>query len=321
MNVIPASTARPARPRTSLRVFAWLSFLAEVTIIATGGAVRLTGSGLGCPTWPTCTPESLMPTAEMGIHGAIEFGNRLMSGVVGILALIVLILVWRIRRERRDLFILAVAVVGGVLAQAFVGGITVWTGLNPFIVGFHYVSSLVLVCVTATFLVRLGTVPGLRVWAVPRWIAILTHATSGILAVTVLAGVLTTASGPHSGDADAGRTGFDAELLQHVHAWPGYILLGLTIALLVGGIRARFHATGWIVVLLVLEVVQVVVGVIQSRTGLPPLLVGVHMVLAALMAAVMTVIVLQLKRPASKTNEDRSADARSGDDARPEHVS
>src|SRR5690606_28352167 len=74
----------PTRIDRRIRVFAWLSFLAEVTIIGTGGAVRLTGSGLGCPTWPTCTPDSLVPTPEMGIHGLIEFGNRTMTGVVGI---------------------------------------------------------------------------------------------------------------------------------------------------------------------------------------------------------------------------------------------
>ena len=90
-----------------IKIFAWLSFLAEVIIVGTGGAVRLTGSGLGCPTWPTCTADSLIPTAEMGIHGAIEFGNRMMSGAVGTLAPLVFVLLWRLRRERRDLFTLA----------------------------------------------------------------------------------------------------------------------------------------------------------------------------------------------------------------------
>ena len=212
----------------TLRIFAWASFIAQVAIIATGGAVRLTGSGLGCPTWPTCTPDSLVPTDELTYHSLIEFGNRLMTGVVGIVALIVFLLVWRIRRQRRDLFVLSFIVGVGIVAQAIVGGITVWTGLNPFIVGFHYVSSLALVCVTAAFIARMDQPTGPRERAVPGWYAGLTHATSAVLALTIVFGVLTTGSGPHSGDAEAGRTGFDSELLEHVHAWPGYALLALT---------------------------------------------------------------------------------------------
>src|SRR5690606_2207975 len=200
-------SVRRAAPGTSavidarIRVAAWVSFICEVAIIGTGGAVRLTGSGLGCPTWPTCTPDSLIPTPEMGIHGAIEFGNRMMTSVVGIAALIVFLLVWRLRRERKDLFTLSVVVLGGVLAQAVVGGITVWTGLNPFVVGFHYVASLLLVCVTAAFLVLMRSPAGVRERRVPAWHAALAHATSAVVAVTIAVGVLTTASGPHSGDS------------------------------------------------------------------------------------------------------------------------
>ncbi|QAY74997.1 heme A synthase [Agromyces protaetiae] len=282
-----------------MRVAAWLNFLAQTTIIATGGAVRLTGSGLGCPTWPTCTPESLIPTEELSYHSLIEFGNRMMTGVVGIVALVVfiLVLVAKLQRTRRDLFTLSLIVGLGIVAQAIVGGVTVWTGLNPFIVGFHYVSSLLLVCVTAAFLVRMDAVPGPRERAVPAWFAALTHATSFVLAVTVLFGVLTTASGPHSGDAAAGRTGFDAVLLQHIHAWPGYVLLALTLALVIGAWTNRLPIRTWVTTLLAVELVQIAVGLYQARNGLPPLAVGIHMVLAALSAATMTVVILRLKRP------------------------
>ena len=281
----------------TLRIFAWASFIAQVAIIATGGAVRLTGSGLGCPTWPTCTPDSLVPTDELSYHSLIEFGNRLMTGVVGIVALVVFLLVWRIRRQRRDLFILSFIVGVGIVAQAIVGGITVWTGLNPFIVGFHYVSSLALVCVTAAFLARMDQPAGPRERAVPGWYAGLTHATSAVLALTIVFGVLTTGSGPHSGDAEAGRTGFDSELLEHVHAWPGYALLALTVVLVVAAWRLRLPTLGWTLALLAIELVQVAVGLYQARNGLPVLAVGVHMVLAALTAATMTLVVLKLKRP------------------------
>jgi heme a synthase len=293
----------------TLRIFAWASFIAQVTIIATGGAVRLTGSGLGCPTWPTCTPDSLVPTDELTYHSLIEFGNRLMTGVVGILALVVFILVWRIRRERRDLFVLAFIIGAGVVAQAIVGGITVWTGLNPFIVGFHYVSSLLLVCVAAAFLARMDATPGARELAVPRWYAGLTHATTAVLALTIVFGILTTGAGPHSGDTAAGRSGFDVELLQHVHAWPGYALLALTVVLLIGAWRLHLPTLRWVAVLLAVEVVQIAVGLYQARNGLPPLAVGVHMVLAALTAAAMTVVVLRLKRPVAAASTAHEAPA------------
>jgi cytochrome c oxidase assembly protein subunit 15 len=280
-----------------IRVAAWVSFICEVAIIGTGGAVRLTGSGLGCPTWPTCTADSLIPTAEMGIHGAIEFGNRMMTSVVGIAALVVLLLVWRLRKERKDLFTLAVVVIGGVLAQAIVGGITVWTGLNPFIVGFHYFASLALVCVTAAFLVQMRRPAGPRVRRVPAWFAGLTHATSAAAAVTIAVGVLTTASGPHSGDSTAGRSGFNVEMLEHLHAWPAYLTFALTLALVATARRAGAQV-GWVATLLVVELAQIALGLYQARNGLPELAVGAHMVLAALLAATMTVVILSLKAPA-----------------------
>jgi len=282
-----------------VRVFAWLSFVAEVLIIATGGAVRLTGSGLGCPTWPTCTADSLVNTPEMGIHGVIEFGNRTLTGLVGILAVIVVVLVWRMRAERRDLFVLSLIVVGGVVAQAVVGGITVLTGLNPFIVGFHYVASLALVCVCAAFLVRMRAVPGPRTLAVPRWYAVTAHATTLALALTIFFGVLTTGAGPHSGDADAGRNGFNAEVLEHVHAWPGYVLFALVLLLTIVAWSRRLPTRAWITVLMGVVLVQIGVGLYQARNGLPELAVGVHMVLAALAAATLTVVLLRLKTPAA----------------------
>ncbi|MDL9979896.1 COX15/CtaA family protein [Microbacterium sp. ASV49] len=285
-----------------VRVFGWLSFLAEVIIVGTGGAVRLTDSGLGCA-WPLCTPDSLAPTPAMGIHSFIEFGNRMMSGVVGILALVVLILVWRMRRTRRDLWWLALTVVLGVLLQAIVGGITVRTDLNAGIVAFHYVASVVLVCVTAAFLVRMHTVPGPRRLAVPRWFAILTHITTFVLALALVFGVLTTASGPHSGDADVIRHGFDATLMAHIHSFPGYALFGLTLILFLTAWVKRLRVQRWLTVLVCLEVVQIGVGVLQARTELPPLLVGIHMILAALTAAAMTAVVLNLKEPMPADSE------------------
>lgn len=285
-----------------VRVAAWLSFLAEVLIIGTGGAVRLTGSGLGCPTWPTCTAESLVNTPEMGIHGVIEFGNRTLTGLVGILAIIVLVFVLKMRRERRDLFVLSLVVLLGIIAQALVGGITVLTGLNPFIVGFHYVASVILVAVCAAFLVLMRAPGGPRVRVVTRVHAIWAHATTAVLAVTIFFGILTTGAGPHSGDADAGRNGFNAEILEHIHAWPSYALFAMTLVLLGFAYRRRRdipRVVAWTQAVLGVEVLQIAVGLFQARNGLPPLAVGIHMVLASLLAAAMTALVLNLKQPVS----------------------
>ena len=291
----------PSAIDARIRVVAWLSLVSEIVIVGTGGAVRLTGSGLGCPTWPNCVVGSLVPTDEMGLHGVIEFANRLMTGLIGIIAIAAVVLLWRLRRERKDLFVLAVILVGGVLAQALVGGVTVWTGLNPFIVGFHFTVSLIMVCLATVLLHRVYLAPGPRTLIVPVGFAGLAHATSFVVALTVMMGVLTTASGPHSGDAAAGRTGFNAELLEHLHAWPGYATLVLTIVLLVASVRTRLPIRSFVVTLLVIELAQIVVGLLQANLGLPPVLVGLHMVLACVLAAAMTAVVLNLKAPAGVT--------------------
>lgn len=280
-----------------LRIFAWASFVLNVLIIATGGAVRLTDSGLGCSDWPVCVPGSLTPTPELGIHGFIEFANRTISGPLLIAAIGVLVLVWRHRRTRRDLFVLAVLVLALVIVQALVGGFVVWHELAAALVGFHYTVSVVIVCLAAAFLTRMYEPAGARELAVPKRFMILTHVTSLVLAVTVVVGVFTTASGPHSGDEDVIRTGVDASLLAHVHAWPGYALSTLLVVLTAWAAARRLRPFHWLVATLVVVVVQVGVGLYQARSGLPPVAVGVHMVLASLVAASYTVVILRLKRP------------------------
>ena len=298
-NSAPAETTGPGISRL-LQVFAWVSFVLNTLIIATGGAVRLTGSGLGCTDWPLCTPGNLVPTPEQSYHALIEFGNRTISGPLLIAALVVVLLSWRIRTTRSDLFTLSLIVLGGVLLQALVGGFIVWFHLNANLVGFHYVVSLVLVCVTAAYLLRMREIPGPRERVVPLGFAILTHITTLFMAITIFVGVLTTGAGPHSGDENVVRDGFDATLLSHVHAWPGYVLVVLLLALVVWAAARRLRPLAWLITLTLVTGVQILVGVYQARNGLPPFAVGVHMVLAALNAAAMTVTVLRLKRPKAK---------------------
>lgn len=299
----PARTASrdiaSVAPSRLLRVSAWASFVLNVTIIATGGTVRLTGSGLGCTDWPVCTPGSLVPTPELGIHGIIEFTNRTISGPLLLVGILVLVLSWRIRAQGRDLFTVSVVVLGLVVLQALVGAFVVWLHLNANLVGFHYAVSLGIVCVTAGYLVRLYESPLPRELGVPLGYAILTHVTTLFMALTIFVGVLTTGAGPHSGDESIVRDGFDATLLSHIHAWPGYLTLALVLALVGWAAAKRLRPLRWSIALLIALLVQIAVGIFQARSGLPPLAVGVHMVLASLTAAAMTVTVLRLKRPSS----------------------
>jgi cytochrome c oxidase assembly protein subunit 15 len=288
----------PDRVDARVRVAAWISLVLEIAIVGTGGAVRLTDSGLGCE-WPLCTPDSLFPTAEQSYHSLIEFGNRGLSFFVGLAAVAVIVFVSQIRRQRRDLWTMAWIIFGGVLLQAAVGGILVIFDLHPNLVSFHYIVSLVLVGVSAAFVARMGQPSGSRELAVPRWLAIVTHITSLFLAITVFIGVLTTGAGPHSGDPEVTlRNGFDATLLEHVHSWPAYALFGLTLVLVIGAsVVGAKQFRGWALALLAVELVQIAVGLYQARNDLPPLAVGVHMVLAAISVAVMTAVVMHVKRP------------------------
>lgn len=286
----------PTHVDSRIRFFAIASLVAQIAIVGTGGAVRLTGSGLGCPTWPRCTAESFVATPEMGIHGVIEFGNRLLTFVLVIIALAMFALVLRIRKERRDLFVLSLVIGLGIPMQAVIGGISVLTNLNPYVVGLHFVLSVALVALATVLVYRVYDGRRGTVLIAPRWFVIVTHLTTLVVAVTILVGVVTTGSGPHAGDGGAARNGLDPEWLQHAHSWPAYATVVGTLVLLVGALRlqlprlARFSG-----ILLAIEAVQVAVGLLQARMGLPEILVGIHMVLACCLASAMTAVVLSLR--------------------------
>jgi cytochrome c oxidase assembly protein subunit 15 len=288
---LPTSVSR------RLIVLGWVYLAAQIFLVGTGGLVRLTSSGLGCPTWPKCTADSLINTPEMGIHGVIEFGNRVLGVLLGLLAVAAFVAVLRMRRSRPDLFRLTLFAGLGIPAQAVIGGISVLTQLNPYVVGLHFVISVGLVGLCTAFLYRLYTGSGPRELAVPRWFAVVTHVTTVVVAVTIAVGILTTGSGPHAGDVDAPRNGLDSEFLQHVHSWPAYLTLALTLVLVAGAFSLRLPVRRWTVLLLAVEGAQTAVGLIQANLGLPALLVGIHMVLACVLASVMTALVLNLKQP------------------------
>ena len=285
----------PAR----LRAYAWASLASQILIVVTGGLVRLTGSGLGCPTWPKCTDESFVSVPEMGIHGLIEFGNRLLTFVLVIIAGLTLIVIRRTSKSLRyGLTSPAVLLILGIVAQALLGGVTVLTGLNSWVVGAHFLVSGVLISVASVL-----------VWRVylPKHEPISYKAVLlawPILIVgwaTVIVGVVVTGAGPHAGDAATPRNGFDLETWQHYHSWPAYFMTALTLVALVFVWRslALNHLNNPAVkslgLLLVVAILQAVLGVIQSNTGVPALLAGVHMLGASLIISLLTFQLLALR--------------------------
>jgi heme a synthase len=288
---LPVTVTRP------IRVFAWISLVVQLVNVLSGAAVRLTGSGLGCPSFPECTPGSLVVTPEMGIHGLIEFGNRMVAVVLTLVCIITFVLVVRLRRSRPELFWLAFSIGLGIPAEAVIGGISVLTGLNPYVVGLHFVVSVVLIALTTALLYRVYDTAGpYRVLAATTlWR--LSLATAATTALTIVLGIVTTGAGPHAGDATAPRNGLDPAILDHVHSYPAYATLALSLVVLylawTGGAARTFR---FAVLLLGIELVQILVGIVQVRLALPSILVGVHMILACLMAIVVTALVLSLTR-------------------------
>ena len=296
MNWFPTTVDR------KVRIAAWTTFVVQILIVVTGGAVRLTASGLGCPTWPTCTEDSLVNTPEMGIHGIIEFGNRLLTFLLVIVAIVTFALVFRMRKNRRDFFWLTLLIGLGIPAQAVIGGISVLMQLNPYVVGLHFIVSIVMVALSTILVFRVYNGNAPRTWIVSPTTWSLPHIvwlTAAFQIATIILGILTTGSGPHAGDADAPRNGLDGGILQSLHSYPAYVAVGLTVLAIVMSARTQQLAErNALLMLLTVNVAQIVVGIIQSRTGLPPLLVGIHMLLACLVAAGTTNTLLNLRKPA-----------------------
>ena len=286
----PAADAVPAVGKT-VRGLAIASLAANIGIVVTGGAVRLTASGLGCPEWPLCTPDSLTTTPEMGIHGIIEFGNRTLTFVLAAVAFAMVFSIWRIRAERRDLFRLSIALLAGIPAQALLGGITVWTGLNPWIVGGHFIVSMILIVLAAVLVNRawlsrqqLSSVNGPLA---TRALRPLLGALGVLSALSVLLGVIVTGSGPHAGDHGAARNGLDPDLVTRLHVVPVYLLVfTLAVSLyLVYRHEADTRLRTSLLMLAAVVLLQAVIGYTQHFMHLPIVLVGLHMLGASLLTA------------------------------------
>ncbi|WP_373871893.1 COX15/CtaA family protein [Actinoplanes regularis] len=272
------------RPFTAvLRPLALASLVANVALIVTGAAVRLTDSGLGCPTWPRCTDESYTTTAAMGVHGVIEFGNRMLTFVLALLA-VACFLGALGRPRRRSLVRLSVAVGLGIPMQGVVGGITVLTNLNPWVVGLHFLLSIALITVAYAFWRRVDEGDAAPVPLVPGPLRALAGLTTLASLAVVAVGVVVTGSGPHSGDRGAKRNGLDPAGISQVHADLVFLLIGLSVALwfALRAVQAPPAAVRAALTLVVVELAQGLVGFVQYFTHLPVVLVACHMLGAGL---------------------------------------
>ncbi len=252
--------------------------VANAVIVVTGALVRLTGSGLGCPTWPRCTPTSYVNTAEYGVHGVIEFGNRSLTFALSLVVAACIASTLARRPRRPDLVWWSLSLLLGIVAQAVLGGLTVRTHLNPWLVSGHFLLSMALIAAAVTLHVRSGEPAGrTRVLVHPqmrRLLGLLVAVTAAVLTL----GTVVTGSGPHAGDRTARRTGLDPAMMSQLHADAVMLLIGLTVATLVAlrATGAPVRAQRASVVLLGVELAQGVVGYLQYFLHLPVALVAVH---------------------------------------------
>ncbi|HWM75865.1 MAG TPA: COX15/CtaA family protein [Nocardioides sp.] len=281
-----------------MRPLGWATLVANIGLVVTGGAVRLTGSGLGCPTWPRCTDESFTPHGALDLHEAIEFGNRMLTFVLTAIAVATFASAWM--TGRRDLRILALFLGLGIPAQAIVGGMTVLTDLNPWVVSFHLLCSLAIIGLAVLFLRRIDQ-PAPPLARGPA--VVLAWVTFAAAWVVLYVGTVVTGSGPHAGDAESPRNGLDPLQVSQLHADAVFLFVGLTIGLLlaVHAVGGTPEAKRAVAVLLGVELAQGTIGFVQYFTDLPEVLVGFHMLGAALISAVVTWALLAVRSPAGAT--------------------
>ncbi|MEJ8634252.1 COX15/CtaA family protein [Streptomyces sp. MS2.AVA.5] len=292
-------------PRT-LRRAALSAVVMSVVIIVTGGAVRLTGSGLGCDTWPKCTDDSLFATPEQGLHGAIEFGNRMLTYVLSAAVGWAIIAARSTKPRRRGLTRLGWAQFWIVASNAVLGGITVWAGLNPWTVAGHFLAANALLTVAVITWHRAGegdTAPRPRV---PRPVRRLSWAIVVTSALLIALGTSVTGSGKHAGDSsDVPRMPWDWVDAAHVHAIAAWVVCALALAmwLVLRVVDAPDDTRARARDLLLVLLAQGVIGYVQYFTQVPEALVAAHMLGSALMWIAVVRLALSLRERPQPTAE------------------
>ena len=277
----------------AMRRIALAGVIASAAIIATGGAVRMSQSGLGCTTWPKCTAASFVAAGASGdplIHRWVEFGNRVVTAAIFVIAIAVFIAAWRFRDargrgRRRDLVWLAAAQPGGIAVQAAVGGIVVLTKLSPFWVSLHYLATIPVLGAAVALQVRCTETGQPPRWLVQPLVRLVTAALVVVTAVMLIAGTLVTGTGPLAGAADVPRYRFlSLTAVTQLHADIGWVLGTVAVMLLLcvhlTDAPVRVVRLAWVVLALI--GLQGVLGYAQYFSGLPAGLVWVHVANSAL---------------------------------------
>jgi cytochrome c oxidase assembly protein subunit 15 len=269
MSATKALATRVLAPASGFLLFA------QAAIVVTGGAVRLTGSGLGCPTWPECTPGSYTPKpyqVEEQVKVWIEFGNRLLTFVLVLAAVVVVLSV--LAAGRKELRGLALGQILGIFGQGVLGGITVLTGLHPATVAAHFLLSIILIA-GATSLRAQRYAPSVKIQA-PALVKKIATAHILVTFLVLILGTVVTGSGPHAGDATAARFPFDLRTVAWLHADVVIALLGITFGLFVVH-EVSAHTKKRLKIFLAIALSQGLIGYVQWFTDLPEILVGLHL--------------------------------------------
>ena len=315
----PGGAGRAGRlPTVSPMAFERLclaSLVVVTLIVVTGAAVRLTGSGLGCADWPSCSTGHLTP--PLHFHALVEFGNRMVTVIVTVVVGVTFLAALRRRPYRRDLTWLAAGLIAGVLLQAVMGGIVVYTKLNAYLVMVHFVASMLLVVDAVVLLHRCSRRygPGTGRLLVPRPIRHLAWGVLALLSVVVTAGTAVTGAGPHAGSAQgqlaAKRIPVSLRDMAELHSSLALLLIGLCLSLAVAlhAIDCPERVRRAARILIVILVAQAAVGYTQYFTHLPALLVEVHVLgaTALVIAAVQFLLALSAHPTEGQTGDQGDA--------------
>jgi cytochrome c oxidase assembly protein subunit 15 len=264
-----ALAKRILSPATAILLFL------QAALVVTGGAVRLTGSGLGCPTWPECTPGSYIPVAgqvEGQLHAWIEFGNRLLTFILVLAALVTLVAV--LRSGRKDLRILAVGQFLGIFGQGVLGGITVLTNLNPISVASHYLLSTILIAAATSLFTRRHRPAVKKISPLQPDVFSRLHIT--LSALVIILGTIVTGAGPHAGDIDAPRLHIRIQSAALLHGIAVAVLIALTLAFFLAQ-QTSEQTRKLLAIFALLTIAQGAIGLIQYIQGVPELLVASHL--------------------------------------------
>ncbi|MFD9622337.1 heme A synthase [Streptomyces virginiae] len=292
-------------PRTVQRA-ALAALVMSVVIVVTGGAVRLTGSGLGCDTWPKCTDDSLIVTQEQGFHGAIEFGNRMLTYVLSAAVGWAIVAARSAKPWRHSLTRLGWIQFAIVMANAVLGGITVLTGLNPYSVAGHFLLATALITVTTVTWQRTREGDGAPRPRVPGPVRKLSWALLATTLVLIAAGTVVTGSGPHAGDSsEIKRMPFDWDTTAHVHAVAAWVVcaLGIAMWLVLRVVDAPADTRARARDLLIVLLAQGAIGYVQYATQVPEALVAAHMLGSCLVWIAVVRIALSLRERPSEQAE------------------